>query len=341
MRTMNWLLKWADNDSKRANTSNDSDTVDWGRVWPFLFIHLACLLVVFVGWSPVAVLTALLAYLIRMFAITAFFHRYFSHKAFKTSRFVQFVFALLGTSATQRGPLWWAAHHRHHHRNSDSEIDVHSPRHGFWQSHCGWFLGQKNFRTPEHLIKDYSRFPELRWLDRYDTVIPVLMALGMWGLGECIAWMLPTSGTNGWQMLIWGYFISTVVLIHATLAINSLAHRFGRRRYQTRDQSRNNFFLALITLGEGWHNNHHHYAGSARQGFFWWELDISFYLLKLMEKAGLIWDLKPLPDAKKWAHMRSGYRPQHLFAEGASVDSVTKNMFLTAKEPVASEGGVK
>lgn len=315
---MNWLIGWADNDRRAANAGVVETGIDWNRVWPFFLIHVACLGVILVGWSPIAVTVAVMAYLVRMFAITAFFHRYFSHKSFKTCRSVQFIFALAGTAATQRGPLWWAAHHRHHHRHSDEEEDVHSPLHGFFQSHCGWFLGKENFPTQEHLIKDFAKFPELRWLDRFDTIIPLGMAVGMWFLGETIAWLFPEAGTSGWQMLVWGYFISTVILIHATLAINSVAHRFGRRRYETKDHSKNNFWLALITLGEGWHNNHHHYAGSARQGFFWWEIDISYYILKGMKKLGLVWDLRPVPEQKKWAHVPSAGRPVNGRSEPAN-----------------------
>ena len=327
---MNWIINWADNDRRAANAGNTESGIDWSRVWPFFLIHVACLSVIFVGWSPVAVVVAIVAYLVRMFAITAFFHRYFSHKSFKTHRSIQFVFALVGTAATQRGPLWWAAHHRHHHRHSDDEEDVHSPLHGFFKSHCGWFLGKENFPTQKYLIKDFARFPELRWLDRFDAVIPLIMAVTMWFLGEFIAWMFPNAGTSGWQMLVWGYFISTVILIHATLAINSFAHRFGSRRYETADHSRNNFWLAIITLGEGWHNNHHHYAGSARQGFFWWEIDISFYILKGMEMLGVVWDLRPVPEQKKWVHLALSDSLNHGRSDSADMSSTPKlNGFTT------------
>ncbi|WLQ12756.1 acyl-CoA desaturase [Hahella aquimaris] len=302
MQGLGRLLSWIDNDRKGMSVDVGRDAVDWRRVWPFVGIHLACLAALWVGWSPVAVWVAVAAYLVRMFAITAFYHRYFAHKSFRTSRPVQFIFAVLGASATQRGPLWWAAHHRHHHRTSDTEADPHSPRHGFWRSHAGWFLGGKHFKAPLNLMKDFSQYPELRWLDRFDMCVPLAFGVGMWCLGEGLAHMAPHLQTNGWQMLVWGYFISTVALIHATLAINSLAHRWGARRYETGDDSRNNFILALLTLGEGWHNNHHHYSGSARQGFFWWEFDLSYYLLRLMAALGLIWDLRDVPEHKKWAH---------------------------------------
>ncbi|EMR12589.1 delta-9 fatty acid desaturase [Methylophaga lonarensis MPL] len=295
---------WFDNGSETPESqAPDSREIDWLRVVPFIFLHLGCLAVLWVGVSTTAVLVAAFLYFVRMFAITAFYHRYFSHKAFKTSRAMQFAFAVLGASATQRGPLWWAAHHRQHHRHSDQNEDPHSPRQGFLWSHMGWFLSKKHFRADYSLIPDLKRYPELRWLDRFDVFVPVTLAVGLFALGTLLENIAPQLGTNGWQLLVWGFFISTVVLIHATLSINSLAHRFGKQRYETGDQSRNNFLLALLTLGEGWHNNHHHHSASVRQGFYWWEIDISFYLLKLMHWSGLIWDLKQVPAAKRDRHM--------------------------------------
>jgi stearoyl-CoA desaturase (delta-9 desaturase) len=240
---------------------------------------------------------AVLLYWVRMFAITGFYHRYFSHKAFKTNRFWQFIFGAIGNASVQRGPLWWAAHHRHHHRFTDQEQDVHSPsRHGFWWSHIGWLTSKANFPTNYKYVAEWAKYPELRWLNRYDTVVPVLLALALYILGALLERFAPQLGTNGLQMVVWGFFISTTVLLHATVTINSLDHMFGSRRYDTPDTSRNNALLALITLGEGWHNNHHHYAVSARQGFFWWETDITYYLLVLMSRLGIVSDLRPVPE---------------------------------------------
>ena len=269
--------------------------LDLTRVIPFIGLHLACLAVFWVGVSAWAVAICVLSYVVRMFAITAFYHRYFAHRAFRASRPVQLVFALIGAAATQRGPLWWAAHHRRHHKRADRAGDPHTPRKGLYWSHMGWFLSRAHFRTEWEQIPDLAVFPELRWLDRFDVLVPVLYAAGMFGLGAVLAWLWPDSGTSGAQMLVWGYFISTVALIHVTLTINSLAHRFGSRRFETPDESRNNAFLAVLTLGEGWHNNHHHYPGSARQGFYWWELDLSYLLLRGMAALGLVRDLKPVP----------------------------------------------
>jgi stearoyl-CoA desaturase (Delta-9 desaturase) len=293
------LLRWFDASAGSGDGGHDADGIDWPRVLPFIGLHLACLGVIWVGFSWFALWTALALYALRMFAITGFYHRYFAHKSFKTSRVAQFLFAVLGAASVQRGPLWWAAHHRNHHRHSDTVRDPHSPRHGFLRSHMGWFLTREGFRTDERGVRDLARFPELRLLDRFDILVPVLLALGLYLLGAHLADSAPHLGTNGPQLLVWGFFVSTVVLFHATVTINSLAHRFGSRRFDTRDDSRNNWLLALITFGEGWHNNHHHFPGSARQGFRWWEIDLTYYLLRLLALCGIVWDLKPVPAGLK------------------------------------------
>jgi stearoyl-CoA desaturase (delta-9 desaturase) len=291
------LRRWIDNQhGGDVPPDRRGRKVDWVRCLPFVFLHVACLGVIFTGTSTVAVLVAIAFYAIRMFAITGFYHRYFSHRSFKTSRPAQFVFALLGASAVQRGPLWWAGHHRNHHRYSDEPEDLHSPRqHGLIWSHIGWITSYEAFRTPLAQVPDLARFPELRFLDRFDTTVPLLLAAAMYGLGELLAAVAPSLGTNGWQMVVWGFFISTVVLFHATCTINSLSHVFGKRRYATDDDSRNNPFLAMLTFGEGWHNNHHHFPHSARQGFAWWEIDLTYYGLFLLQKLGIIWDVRPVP----------------------------------------------
>jgi stearoyl-CoA desaturase (delta-9 desaturase) len=293
------VLRWFDGWAGMEQISSDSpQKVDWIRCIPFIVVHVACLGVIWVGWSWTAVGLAAVLYLVRMFAITGFYHRYFSHRTFKTSRVGQFIFAILGASSAQRGPLWWASHHRLHHRRSDEPEDVHSPvRHGFLWSHIGWITSQTNFRVHFKAIQDLYRFRELRLLDRFDTAVPITLSVALYLLGAILHKHAPALGTSGGQLVIWGFFISTVVLMHATFTINSLSHKFGRRRFQTNDDSRNNWFLALLTLGEGWHNNHHHYPASVRQGFYWWEFDVTFYMLKLMSYLGVIWDLKPVPAA--------------------------------------------
>ena len=292
------VVQWFDSDygsDDLATARAKPDKVDFGRCCAFIFLHAICLGVLWVGWSWTAAAVAVALYFVRMFAITGFYHRYFSHRSFQTSRFMQFLFAALGSSAIQRGPLWWAAHHRHHHQHSDEEDDTHSPRqHGFWWAHMGWITNARNFPTDYSRIKDFAKFPELVFLNRFDALVPLLLGATLYGVGAWLERSYPGLGTSGGQLLIWG-FVSTVVLFHCTCFINSLAHVFGRQRFATGDTSRNSLLLALLTLGEGWHNNHHHYMHSTRQGFYWWEIDLTYYGLKALSWTGLIWNLRPVP----------------------------------------------
>ncbi len=277
------IVLWFDTSAVDREAMTDTTVVDWYRVIPFIAVHAACLGVVWVGWSWTAIGVAAALYAVRMFAITGFYHRYFSHRSYRTSRAAQFAFAVIGASSAQRGPLWWAAHHRRHHRHSDTEHDVHSPRHhGFWWAHMGWITAPGNFPTALEEVRDLAKFPELRFLDRFDVLVPFALAAALFVLG-------------GAQMLVWGFFISTVVLFHCTCFINSLAHQLGTQRYDTGDDSRNSLLLALVTFGEGWHNNHHKYPGSARQGFFWWEIDLTYYGLLALQRVGVISDLRQPP----------------------------------------------
>ena len=276
----------------------------WRQLWQyfstsyaFLGVHVACLLVFWAGVSWIAIVMCLLLTYIRLFGITAGFHRYFSHRTYKTSRVGQFLLAWLGTSSAQMGPLWWAAHHRHHHRFSDQEPDVHSPITAkFWWSHFGWILDPINKRTNYKAVRDFARFPELRFLNEYHMIPPIILAVAMFYFGVGVNALAPGLGTSGLQMLTWGFFVSTVLLYHLTFTINSVAHVVGNRRFETHDDSRNNWFLALITLGEGWHNNHHYYPGSERQGFYWWEIDLTHYGLKVLSWFGLVWNLRKPPE---------------------------------------------
>jgi len=254
--------------------------IDWYRSVPFVVFHLIAALGVFFvpfSWKMLAVCAC--SYLIRMFGITAGYHRYFAHRTYRTNRFFQFALAFLGGTSIQKGALWWAANHRHHHKTSDSNEDVHSPGRGFWWSHMLWFLVNDYDETDFSQIRDLAKYPELRWLNDHHWVPGTIYGAGFLILGGPVA-------------LFWGFVVSTVLLWHGTFAINSLAHIFGSRRYATNDQSKNNFVLALFTLGEGWHNNHHFYMNSARQGFFWWELDCTYYLLKLLEQIRIVSDIR-------------------------------------------------
>ena len=292
------LLKcWVDSNEKASRAPDRDDRqMDRVRTIPFVALHLSVFTVLIVGWSPIAVIVAILLYAVRMFAITGFYHRYFSHRSFRTSRAMQFLFAVMGASAVQRGPLWWASNHRMHHTHSDQPADTHSPvQHGFWWSHMGWFLSYQQLAIKLNRIQDFAKYPELRVLDRFEVVVPLVLAMNLFWFGQWVGQAYPTLGTNGWQMLVWGFVISTVALYHGTFTITSLSHLFGRRRFETSDHSRNSLLLALITFGEGWHNNHHFYPSSARQGFKWWEIDITYYLLKGLQFCGVIWDIRPVP----------------------------------------------
>lgn len=251
---------------------------------PFLIMHLIAIGGLFVfelTWGMVALV--LVTYYVRIFGITAGFHRYFSHRAFKTGRVFQFILAYIGSMTAQRSVLWWSGHHIDHHKYSDTEMDIHSPKKGFLWSHVLWMLGPKYEATPERQLKAFEKCPEILWLHKNWIVAPVSLAVTLFLIG-------------GWSWLYWGFFFSTLLTWHGTFSINSLAHVWGSRRYKTTDTSRNNLWLSLLTMGEGWHNNHHHYQSTANQGFFWWEIDLSYYVLRILEKLGVVWDLRTPPQ---------------------------------------------
>jgi stearoyl-CoA desaturase (delta-9 desaturase) len=291
------LWYWLINDNSLYSNLNDEekDRIDGWRFGVFILIHLGCLTVFTVGVSWFAITFALFLYISRMFFITAFYHRYFSHRTYRVSRTMQFLMAFAGCTAGQRGPLWWASHHREHHLSSDTEHDPHSPKNGMLNSHTLWFFKKKQFAPVYGRVKDMVKYPELTVLEKLDWLPFLILAVCCYLTGDALQNWIPGLETNGPQLLVWGFFISTVALYHATFTINSLCHSFGHRRFNTNDDSRNNFLLALLTLGEGWHNNHHRFPVSTRQGFYWWELDLSYIALYLMSKIGLISNINPVP----------------------------------------------
>ncbi len=263
----------------------------------FFLIHLGCFLVIWVGFSWTALALCLALYAIRMFAITGGYHRYFSHRSYQTSRPFQFFLGWLGASSAQKGPLWWASHHRHHHKHSDTEEDLHSPGiNGIWWAHVGWVLSADYLEYNKDLIKDFLKFPEIRWLDRNHFVPPLVLIALIVGLGYYLQAYHPGLGTTPAQLFVWGFCVSTTLLYHGTFVINSFTHLWGRRRFKTTDDSRNSLLLALITLGEGWHNNHHRYPGSERQGMYWWEIDVAHYVLVVLSWFGIVWDIRTHPE---------------------------------------------
>lgn len=267
------------------STPHDDGDIVYPSAVPFVLAHLACFGAIWSGVTLTSVVLAISLYWLRMFAVTGGYHRYFSHRSYKTSRLGQFLLALLAQSTAQKSVLWWASKHRHHHRFADTEHDVHSPvQTSFAYSHVGWIFARGHDRFDASTIPDLTKFPELTWLHRFDVAPAVLLAIACFAI-------------DGWPGLFVGFFWSTVCVYHATFCINSLAHVHGDKDYVTGDESRNNWWLAIITMGEGWHNNHHAYQYSVRQGFRWWQWDPTYYIILGLSKLGLVWDLKAPPVA--------------------------------------------
>jgi stearoyl-CoA desaturase (Delta-9 desaturase) len=321
------------NNPKKVTDDGKHEDIMYPSAIPFILVHLACIAALWTGvtWRSVAICAVL--YWLRIFAIGAGYHRYFAHRAFSTSRAFQFVLALLSQSTAQKSVLWWAAKHRHHHLHSDTELDVHSPRHeGFFYSHVGWIFARKHDATNLLKVADFACYPELMWLHRHELAPAIGLAVLCFVIG----------GAPG---LIVGFFWSTCLVYHATFCINSLAHVHGRQRYVTGDDSRNNWLLALFTMGEGWHNNHHAYQSSVRQGFKWWEIDPTFYILRGLSWVGLVSELKTPPRAvlrnehrlgsrviaRAAAQLAASFNPDHIArAVGAALDGPTLSV-LQAK----------
>ncbi len=282
---------------------DEHDDIVYPSAIPFVLVHLVCFAAIWTGitWQALTICIAL--YWLRIFAIGAGYHRYFSHRAYSTGRVFQFILAFLAQSTTQKSVLWWAAKHRHHHLFSDTEHDVHSPRRkGFFYSHVGWIFSPRHDATDLVKVADFARFPELMWLHRLEQVPGIVLGTLCFVIG-------------GWSGLVVGFFWSTVLVYHATFCINSLAHVHGRKRYVTGDDSRNNWFLAIFTMGEGWHNNHHAYQSSVRQGFKWWEIDPTYYILRALSWVGVVWDLKTPPEQVLRNEQRLGSRVINRAAE--------------------------
>jgi stearoyl-CoA desaturase (Delta-9 desaturase) len=282
---------------------SNGDDVVYPSAIPFVLVHLGCIGAIWSGitWEALAICVVL--YWLRIFAIGAGYHRYFSHRAYSTSRTFQFVLAVAAQTSAQKSVLWWAAMHRHHHLHSDTEDDTHSPRHkGVFYSHIGWIFARRNASADLGKVMDLARFPELRFLHRFE-LLPALALAALCFLAA------------GWSGLVVGFLWSTVLIYHATFCINSLAHVSGSARYVTGDDSRNNWLLALFTMGEGWHNNHHAFQSSARQGFRGWEIDPTYYLLQTLSWVGVVWDLKTPPERVLRNEQRLGARVINRAAE--------------------------
>lgn len=274
----------ADRESREASAAGDVARVHGARtpgpgyLVPFVLVHVGAVAALVQGATRTGALLCAAVFTLQGFGITAGYHRYFAHRSFRTSRAFQLVLALLGTIAVQKGVLWWVAIHRQHHRHTDGPLDPHSPRDGFAWSHVGWFLSPHFAVTDRRRVRDLEGHPELVWLDEHFVVPPVVLA--------CV--LALAFGATGF---LWGFCLPTVLSWHLTYAVNSLGHLRGTRRFATPDDSRNSFVLALLTFGEGWHNNHHRRPGAARQGLRWWEVDLTYCALRVLAAAGVVWDV--------------------------------------------------
>jgi len=279
----------------------------------FTLVHVLPFIALYTGATKFDWILCVSLYFVRMFFVTGVYHRYFAHRTYKTSRIFQAILAFGAETTVQKGVLWWAAHHRVHHKTSDTAADPHSMKiYGFWYSHLGWILGPDYKRTETELIPDYAKFKEIKWLNEHHLVPPFIAMAGVMiaggfvnqtaGLGFIDLGSLGMFSINGAvSALLIGFLLSTVFLYHGTFSINSIMHYFGKARYKTGEESKNNLILALITMGEGWHNNHHYYMSSTRQGFFWWEIDPTYYILKLLSFVGLVWDIQEVPKHIKYS----------------------------------------
>ena len=271
------------------------------------------------------------SHFLRAIGLTLSFHRYFAHRAFQMNRGARFVWALIGTAAMQKGPLWWAGHHVNHHRFADRDGDPHSPSvSGVYYAHIGWFLTDaRNDRLEKTnpVIRDFSGAPEIAWLDRYYVVPPFVLATVLFLAG-------------GLPWLVWGFCLPTVTLAHSTFAINTVNHMFGSRRFETLDDSRNNWLTAFLAAGEGWHNNHHRYQRAARNGFYWWEFDLTWYVIRAMAAIGLAWDVRSVP-ARIYSEARTARpaaSPYVMIGRGSSQAAVAAD---TDSDGIVSDSRVR
>ena len=243
-----------------------------GAVAAFFYVDLGAVLVAVVLWAVAG-----------MLGIGMGYHRLLTHRGYQTSRWVEYFLTLCGTLALEGGPIFWTAVHRIHHQKSDHEGDPHTPREGTLWAHMGWiFLGEglhQDAAVLNHYVPDLASDPFHMWLSRWHWLSNVVVGLAL------LAW-------GGVAYVLWGIFFRTTWGLHSTWLVNSATHLWGSRRFKTRDDSTNNWWVALLTFGEGWHNNHHAHPTSARHGLAWYELDLNWIGIKTLEALGLAWDLK-------------------------------------------------
>ncbi len=257
--------------------------LNWSFVLWIGFIHAGALLAPFTfTWSALTVCLGL--YLLTGLGVTMGYHRLLTHRSFQTPKVVEYLLTILGCLANQGGPLAWAATHRVHHARSDAEGDPHSPRDGAWWSHLFWWMcWDKSWDGPavqQQYAKDLHKDPMHRFLQGCHFLLPLLLAALLFILGELWAGV-------GLAWVVWGIFVRTTLIYHATWLVNSATHMWGYRSHATNDDSTNLWWVALLAFGEGWHNNHHAFQRSARHGLRWWEFDVTYLMIRLLSYVGL------------------------------------------------------
>jgi sn-1 stearoyl-lipid 9-desaturase len=270
-----------------VNTKQDRAPINWLTALVMVVYHALAVVALFhFSWRGVAV-AAVLWWISGSLGIGIGYHRLLTHRGFRCPKWLEYGLAVCGTLALEGGPIFWVGIHRIHHQLTDREGDPHSPRDGKWWSHMGWILrGESLHGETEPLaryVPDLRRDPFYLWLSRYHWITQVAVGLGVWYL-------------FGWNVVLWAVFLRTVVGLHCTWLVNSATHMWGSQRWATGDDSTNNFLIALLTFGEGWHNNHHAHPNSARHGLRWWEIDTNWYVISALRAAGLARDIK-LPRA--------------------------------------------
>ncbi len=289
--------------SKHTNLPKMNDSVtttapffsSWSIVSIFrtVLFHTSIILLFYVGYSLTSLSVCLLSFIIRMFAIAGGYHRYFSHRSYNISRVFQFILAFLGTTTGQKGPLSWATSHMKHHCSSDKAGDPHSPKlQSIGYAHLGWLWRQNALPTDRKFVQRFQQYPEIVFLNRFHTIGPVTLICFLALLGYLLDQSYPELNTSRGQLIAWGFIVPTLLILHGTCLINSVSHYCGSQRFRDGDESRNVWWLFPIALGENWHNNHHHRPSSANTSCVWWEIDVVYYIICLLEAAGLIWDVR-------------------------------------------------
>ena len=271
--------------------------ISYSNATRIILFHLSVVLVFISGYSFTALITFLVLFLVRLFVITGFFHRYYSHRSYQTSRWFQFLLTFIGTSAGQQGPLSWATSHITHHQHADAEDDPHSPvlNSGFY-AHIGWLLQKDALSTNDKIVKPFTKYPEIVFLDRYHYIGTTSLIISLALLGMLLSEHYPELGTSALQLVSWGFILSTLLILHGACLVNSVGHLYGYRRFKTKDNSHNVWWLFPLTLGDNWHNNHHHAPKSASFSYAWWEVDIIYLCILILEKLGLVWNVKKPQD---------------------------------------------